>query len=484
MRVRRARALSLRLEGAESDSASGDGAATAARGPGAAARRIRAATLEKCVQQMCHVDFSRPALVTDVLMVHRHFTTSRHLMDLLKRRFHVSEGSFVRALFPSQAPPSERLRAVQRRVVDVLKSWVLLHWSDFEDEPALLDDLRAFLRLIKRGDSTIQGEAAQVEKAMDAKQEHSRRRQTVREEGLCPKSIMPSSAKKLALLDQFNQMSLAEKGDNVATFVDLLVDELNAEEVARQLTIAESVLYQQIRCGECLGQAWAKKGKEQNAANLLATIHRFNAVSGLCLATVLRAGDDSKRRAAAMRKWVAIGTHLLALHNYSGVMAIVAALEGSSIHRLKKTWAHLSSSDAKAYQELVDVMNPATNYKVSRWENKSGFVGVHARAVCAKGTRSCGPTPNSRLASCLPPRPPFQTYREHWRRIPASQPAIPYMGMYLTDLTFTDEGNPVSVFRSFSALAEREARGGDRCMLARSCFVARLRSCQRMRQDI
>merc|ERR1712065_35855 len=50
--------------------------------------------------------------------------------------------------------------------------------------------------------------------------------------------------------------------------------------------------------------------------------------------------------------------------------------------------------------ELVDVMNPATNYK---------------------------------------------TYREHWRRIPASQPAIPYMGMYLTDLTFTDEGNPDTV---------------------------------------
>ena len=55
--------------------------------------------------------------------------------------------------------------------------------------------------------------------------------------------------------------------------------DINAEEIARQLTLIESKLYRDIKPWECLNQCWARKDKDKKAPRIIAMINRFNQVS-------------------------------------------------------------------------------------------------------------------------------------------------------------------------------------------------------------
>jgi len=87
---------------------------------------------------------------------------------------------------------------------------------------------------------------------------------------------------------------------------------------------------------------------------------------------------------------------LKALNNFNGVMEILAGLRNSSVHRLKKTWGSLPKDRMKSFEEMMDLMSPDANFTKLRKELRHNI----------------------------------------------APPCIPYLGMYLTDLTFIEEGNP------------------------------------------
>lgn len=76
-------------------------------------------------------------------------------------------------------------------------------------------------------------------------------------------------------------------------------------------------------------------------------------------------------------------------------MAIIAALESASIARMKKSWEALDNSHVKSFQDLKLTMSAEGSYKNFRNILKT-----------------------------------------------ESPPAIPYIGVYLGDLTFIEDGNP------------------------------------------
>ena len=86
---------------------------------------------------------------------------------------------------------------------------------------------------------------------------------------------------------------------------------------------------------------------------------------------------------------------LLELNNFNGIMEIISGLQNSSIHRLRQLWTSLDKQHQKTYDQLQAVVSRDQSYKALR----------------------------AQLHSLDPP-------------------CVPYLGVYLTDLIFIEDGNP------------------------------------------
>jgi hypothetical protein len=66
-------------------------------------------------------------------------------------------------------------------------------------------------------------------------------------------------------------------------------------------------------------------------------INRFNLMSGFVVKEIL-VTDKPEKRAKVIQRWIEIAKKCRELNNFNGVMEILAGLENSSIHRLKRSW--------------------------------------------------------------------------------------------------------------------------------------------------
>jgi hypothetical protein len=164
-------------------------------------------------------------------------------------------------------------------------------------------------------------------------------------------------------------------------------------EIARQMTLIEHDLYRSIQAWEFFKCGWSKKGKEQSSPNVLAMVQRFNQVSQWVAHEVLR-GADPKARANRVQQMIELAQQCEELNNFNGIMEVLAGIDNSAIYRLKRTWALVGQKYHKLYDRLKAQMSSSGAYKAQR----------------------------DALHQCKPP-------------------CVPYLGMYLTDLTFIEDGN-------------------------------------------
>lgn len=163
-------------------------------------------------------------------------------------------------------------------------------------------------------------------------------------------------------------------------------------ELARQLTIKESRIFCSILPEELLDTEWTRKSGSLavnvRAMSTLSTdLAHLVADSILCL-------EEPKRRAQTIKHWVKIANKCLELNNYDSLMAIICSLNLSMISRLKRTWDVVSQKTKIALEHLRGIVDVSRNYAVLR----------------------------QRLQNHVPP-------------------CLPFVGTYLTDLTFVDHGN-------------------------------------------
>ncbi|KAJ3357159.1 hypothetical protein HDU91_005452 [Kappamyces sp. JEL0680] len=102
----------------------------------------------------------------------------------------------------------------------------------------------------------------------------------------------------------------------------------------------------------------------------------------------------AKQRAERFSKLLEIASHLLALNNYSSLMALIAGLNKACISRLKQTIKEVHPKLLKKKADLETLMSALGSYK---------------------------------------------NYRASIRSI--QPPCVPYIGTYLTDLTYIEDGN-------------------------------------------
>eukprot|EP01119_Soliformovum_irregulare_P014145 TRINITY_DN3847_c0_g1_i2.p1 TRINITY_DN3847_c0_g1~~TRINITY_DN3847_c0_g1_i2.p1 ORF type:complete len:691 (-),score=233.60 TRINITY_DN3847_c0_g1_i2:34-2106(-) len=169
------------------------------------------------------------------------------------------------------------------------------------------------------------------------------------------------------------------------------------EEIARQMTLIEHELYMKIPARELLGQRWTGKDKQEYAPQILAFIQRFNKVSSWVTSTLVHV-ESTKSRAELLSRFIEVASHCRHLNNFNGVLEIISGLHSGAIHRLKKTWAAVSKDKLKIYDELVELVSDDGTYSKMRAQLSKSML-----------------------------------------------PCIPYLGMYLTFLTFLEDGNPSKV---------------------------------------
>lgn len=171
--------------------------------------------------------------------------------------------------------------------------------------------------------------------------------------------------------------------------------EFDPLELARQFTIKEMNIFCAIMPEELLASEWMKK-QGSNAVNVRAMSTLSTDISNLVADTILFY-EDPKKRAMIIKHWIKIAHKCLELNNYDSLMAIICSLNSSTIARLKRTWPLVSQKRKDMLKVLQDIVEPTKNHAVLR----------------------------QRLQNHVPP-------------------CLPFVGTYLTDLTFVDIGNPAS----------------------------------------
>mmetsp|Transcript_22798 Transcript_22798/g.25377 ORF Transcript_22798/g.25377 Transcript_22798/m.25377 type:complete len:438 (+) Transcript_22798:46-1359(+) len=165
-------------------------------------------------------------------------------------------------------------------------------------------------------------------------------------------------------------------------------------EIARALTLIEDKIYKAIQPYELLNQAWAKQKLKYRAVNVLKLIKRFNAVS-LWISTCVVQSTRHKDRVKILSKVIRIASELDKLNNFNTCLSVISGVNNASVSRLKFTKESLS-------HKITD--------EFARLEEKLSAHGSYAN------------------------------YREFVKQL--QLPIVPYLGVYLTDLTFIEDGNP------------------------------------------
>ena len=166
-------------------------------------------------------------------------------------------------------------------------------------------------------------------------------------------------------------------------------------EVARQITLKVASIFCSILPEELLATEWMKRSGSL-AVNVRAMSTLSTDLANLVADSILQL-EEPKKRAVLIKHWVKIANKCLELNNYDSLMAIVCSLNSSTVLRLKKTWEAVSQKTKNAFEALKQVVDISRNYTVLR----------------------------QRLQGLIPP-------------------CLPFVGIYLTDLTFVDHGNPTS----------------------------------------
>ena len=170
--------------------------------------------------------------------------------------------------------------------------------------------------------------------------------------------------------------------------------DIDPQEMARQITLIDYDLFGQIRPAELLNQSWNKPKLKHRSPHVLEMIQRFNTLSRYLCGQILHT-EGVKERAKVMQHVMHLGRYLLELNNFNAFNAVLSAMQNSAVYRLNQTKEALGSKITKQLDAWTTLMSPrqnSANYKAA-------------------------------LAA-------------------AAAPAIPYLGLYLSQLTFIEEGNP------------------------------------------
>jgi len=126
-------------------------------------------------------------------------------------------------------------------------------------------------------------------------------------------------------------------------------------------------------------------------------IKHFNQTS-LWVATEILSVEELFLRAKVLTQFILIAQKCREINNFNAIVEILSGIENAAVHRLQTTWKNIPPSVREIYQALKELISSSHNFKDMRNTLKN-----------------------------------------------SNPPCLPYLGIFLTDLTFVIEGNSNNV---------------------------------------
>ncbi|TKA83504.1 hypothetical protein B0A55_00541 [Friedmanniomyces simplex] len=362
--------------------------------------QVTGGSLPALVEQLTTRDSAPdPQFVSAFYLTFRMFTTPRELALALISRF-------------DYAGESKAIGTpVRLRIYNVFKGWLETYWNADADQDAL-GEIRYFALHKLKPHLPSAGERLLdlTRKVTSGYCNGTMNGPLVSGVGKSSMSIAAMSAnaatapEPLVTRSQLQALRAAVKDGSACNVLDL-----DPTELARQLTLITSRIFREIRPDELLSLDWGKRGTDK-ARNVRAMCTINTDLAHVVGDTILTP-DDAKKRALVLKYWSKVGTRCLELHNYDSLVAILCAINSSVVARLRRTWEAVSKNTKARLTELNAVIDLSRNQASLR----------------------------KRFETQVPP-------------------CIPFLGIYLTDLTFLDAGNPKT--RELPHTASPDGGGG------------------------
>lgn len=190
-------------------------------------------------------------------------------------------------------------------------------------------------------------------------------------------------------------------------------------EMARQITIQSFDIFKAIRPTECINQSWEKTDKLTTSLNICKFTKITNGITNWVATRILEAAEV-KDRVIIIKYFSQLAQCCYQLNNLSSVTAITAGLGIGPVNRLEKTWAQFRDK----FRKISDSLNE--------------------------------------LNEIVSPKGQYAKYRQTLKSLPDDRPILPFLGkqynygnlysntqldlgVFLTDLTFVDLGNPTYI---------------------------------------
>ncbi|KAJ7600802.1 cell division control protein 25 [Mycena floridula] len=349
------------------------------------------ATLAVLVEKMTpHDSIVDPAFSAVFFLTFRLFSSPIELVDTVIARYN---------LLPPRNLSSDALQLWQQRkgipvrlrVSNFIKTWVETYWRQGFDDVAIPQ----LITFISEGIAVMfPGPAQRIQDLLEMRAQRTDtlinpKGDRARDPGMSINPpTAPMSPSEIPRPTMTKTLLAALRSKN---FSSISIMDFDALELARQLTIMECNLYCAIQPVEILetGQEGAKLPVNVRAVSSLSTV-----ITGWVAESILNE-PDIKKRILLIKFFIKVADRCTSLNNYSTSRSMLAALDSSTISRLHQTWMGVPQKNKVQLESLRRLADHSRNYHEYR----------------------------SRLRNTSPP-------------------AVPFLGLYLTDVTFCREGNP------------------------------------------